>query len=168
MLMLSTLPTENLAPSISEEIIKLRLLAWHQDGDVHFMYAPTPPVVFKTLSPVKKLLIEVIDGDENTTSPQPDFWITHYTTSKRSAIRSVKPEKRKSGGGYDPIQHPMPTPALQQSKIGDDTNNRAKRVMFEVNLNPGASFYLNVLIKHVSDPDRLISCDPQVENGTKP
>lgn len=145
------------------ENINLKLLVWEQDGEVHFVYGPTSDAVFKTEADTKTVTIELIHANDSPTLQDPQFWMSHYTTNRTKAIKSVSPEAREQDGSYTKIPHHD----KDYSQIGNDSH-RSKRVTFEVDLPPGHSFYLNILIKQKGKPQRLISCDPQVENGSRP
>jgi uncharacterized cupredoxin-like copper-binding protein len=165
MVMLVSLPSNELIPQTDPEIIKLKLLVWEDDDEVHFVYAPTASVVFKTNAPQKLVEIDLVHADETGSTDDPSFWISHYTASRMKAVKTVTIHKKKPGSGnsLESVAHPD----KKHSQLGNDVDGKIKRFNLEVNLAPGASFYLNLVIKKKGEQERLISCDPQVENGSK-
>lgn len=165
MVMIASLPAQDLIPQAEDEVISLKLLAWEEKNEVHFAYAPTPNVVFRTNSPVKRLQIDLVHADETGSTDDPTFWLSHYTASRINAVKSVSIHKKKPGTGND--LEPVPHAVKEHSELGKGSGGKIKRFTLEVDLAPGASFYLNLMLKRKGREDRLISCDPQVENGSR-
>lgn len=141
--------------SSDPETITLRLFVWIEDNEVHYIYGPSGPVKFSSLSSTRNLKIILLPDD--TTVDQNRFHISHFTTTKLSKIKSIS--KKHSDGTNNSHAD------IVESAIA----GKAKEINFELDMKTGDSIYLNVLLRDTLtlNGKRLISCDPQVENGTK-
>ena len=165
MVMIACLPENELIAQDKPEVIRLKLLAWEEDEEVQFSYAPEPSVRFRTRAPVKQVQIDLVHADETGNTDDPTFWMSHYTASRIKAVKSISIHRKKPGTGND--LEPVPHPVKEHSELGKGSGGKIKRFTVEVDLAPGTSFYLNLILRKKGQEERLISCDPQVENGSR-
>lgn len=158
----STTPTDSSPVSPPDpELRNLKLFVWEENGETYFTYAPTRDVVFDDPDkPVKVLEIELI-GRDNT----PDyhkFWMAIFTLSDTRPLQKIECTLRKRDSSGIVVESPVPV------SPGDSTfTQKVTRATLTFDLRKVTSTYLNVLVRNDAYPGRLISCDPQVENGTK-
>ena len=153
--MLISVSEKTIGVTPGPETITLRLFVWIEDNEVHYVYGPSGPVKFSSESTSR--LLKIILVPDSTTVGADRFHISHFTTTKLSKIKAIK---KKDAGGTD-----IPHNDKEDSTITGGT----KEISFDLDMKKGDSIYLNVLLKdtNTANGKRLISCDPQVENGTK-
>ena len=134
--------------------IAMTLFVWKHGQEIFHRYAPLDHATFPSNSASQTLSIELVDLQGL------GFSITHFTTNDDTHIDDIIFTDILG----NIFQHGKPS-------AGKPSNFKspAKKLEFSLSLPPGRGFYLNILL---TDPTfsggvRLLSCDPQVENGTK-
>ncbi len=150
MLLIQT--SEKLAPRPK---VILKLFVWYDnvEQEVKYAYGPENLVDFGGGGGNKLLQIDFFSVDKIGTPPEPRFVLAYFTTTKINKIG-------KWNGYVANMKGPDNFP--QKSDFLDTTD----RVDFDMPLQDKDSFYIDIIVKDRSN-DRLICCDPQVENGTK-
>jgi hypothetical protein len=145
----------------SPEHETLKLLIWEDKGEVQFRYGPTDNVVFKQPGTDKTLEVELVAADN--TPENRAFWLSHYTTSRVSFIKNVDCWLKHRDAQHNIVEKPVSLQNFKNSTLGE----KVTRIQFQLDMQPGESFYLNLIAKYKNGGERFISCDPQVENGSK-
>jgi hypothetical protein len=144
------------------ETINLKLLIWEDNGEILFTYGPSGDVTFKEDIEQKILDIELISRDNTPDFQQ--FWISHYTASTFKNIREIACYRRDRSPSNNKASD---IPVAHSKKEKSEFTEKVTRIVMTLSMKKGDSFYVNLIAKDDKDPSRLISCDPQVENGTK-
>lgn len=156
MLKISSFPGTSNSLTEGTENKTLWLFVWQAmiDGETEilFTYGPKSDVNFIQNKTNQQLKI-ILESPENIDPENPRFLVSHFTADRMKPITGVK-HKTKS---TQPVTHDR----LKSKFIGEPTEAE-----FDMKMSPGESFYLNIIVTDQNNKDRLISCDPQVENGT--
>lgn len=141
-----------------EEKHRIWLIVWAEseepDAEINFMYGPSSDVIFKENKTDQQLTI-FLESPQNIPSEEPRFSITHFTSDKIRPIHNIHHKKK-----VDALKTPHTNNYKSEFAAG------ASEAEFNLKMKQGESFYLNIIISDKTRPGRLISCDPQVENGT--
>jgi len=156
---LANLPAD--AVAVTPETVNLKLLMWDEGDEVFFTYGPSHDVVFKKIGIDKVLDIELISRDNTPDLHQ--FWISHYTVSATRNLKNIECARRDRDQNQNVADIVVPHASIYHSEFGQ----KVTRLKLFLQMDPGDSFYLNIIAKGIKTGHRMISCDPQVENGTK-
>jgi len=144
------LTTSSLLPPVPE--ITLLLFVWEDahDKEARYVYGPRGAISFGGQPSPQKLniiftcLSKLPDGTDR-------FELHQFATSRLDKIRNYT-----VAGPHGP-SHPAHASSISQ----------APSLHFSLDMMASDSFYIDVLVKDRMFPNRIFSCDPQVENGTK-
>lgn len=144
-----TIDTSKLTPTIK----RLRLFVWEENGEVLFTYGPKSSVDFGDAAQTQQFVV-TLHSDEMH-SGHKRFHISHFTAD---TLRHIDNISHIDHANNPTNNHPKTTSLL--------TGN-AKEIAFDLSMKKGDSFYINLIVSDRAVGGRLISCDPQVENGSK-
>lgn len=142
----------------SRQKVILKLFVWYDvmDGEVKYAYGPENRVDFGGGGGINRTLqIDFHSVDMKASAPtEPRFELAHFTTTKEKKI--------DTWNGY---VNNVKGPDNRANNSNFISNTR--RVDFEMPLADKDSLYIDIIVKDLDNDNRLICCDPQVENGTK-
>lgn len=145
------LTTSSLLPPVPE--ITLLLFVWEDahDNEARYVYGPKGSISFggqpspQKLNIIFNCLSKLSDGTDR-------FELYKFATSRLDKITHYT-----AAGPHGPSHRPP-----HESSIA-----KAPSLHFSLDMEKSDSFYIDVLVKDRLFTDRIFSCDPQVENGTK-
>jgi hypothetical protein len=130
--------------------ITIMLFVWEDphDREARYVYGPKGRINFGNAPKPQKLNIEFRCLAKKTDGS--DRFILHkFATSRLDKILNYAPY---GSGTREPEISTLPA---------------AKSLHFNLDMESDDSFYIDILVEDRNYADRIFSCDPQVENGTK-
>lgn len=140
--------------------IHLKLIVWQDPVSQQFRHIYSMDQIDFSGGGTKQILLLDVHcltkfTPEGTSTPIDRYELSHFAISRLDLV--------------DEIHHGKDSPAQQHVKTDSVLPAAGDRMQLNLSMKHRDSFYLDVLVRDMSIRDMtcLLSCDPQVENGTK-